>query len=153
MRHWLVKSEPAAFSIDDLRRARRTAWDGVRNRQARNFLREMAVGDLLLVYHSNGDPSGVAGVARVCRPAHPDPTAFDPKDPHFDPRSDPRDPAWVAVGVEFVERFPRLVPLDELRQAKALQGMLLLSGKAPRLSVQPVERRHFEAVCRMGRAA
>ncbi|HEX2066181.1 MAG TPA: EVE domain-containing protein [Candidatus Thermoplasmatota archaeon] len=152
MRHWLMKSEPASFSIDDLARVKRTGWDGVRNYQARNAMREMAVGDLALFYHSNADPPGVAGVARVCREAHPDPTAFDRRDPHFDPRSNPACPTWSMVEVEFVERFPHFVSLEELKGAKALAGMLLTSGKATRLSVQPVERRHFDAICKMGRA-
>ncbi|MFO1534531.1 MAG: EVE domain-containing protein [Thermoplasmatota archaeon] len=152
MRHWLMKSEPASFSIADLKKAKRTHWDGVRNYQARNAMQEMAVGDLVLFYHSNGDPPGVAGVAKVCRTAYPDPTAFDCRDPHFDPKSNPEKPTWFMVDVEFVERFPTFVTLDGLKEAKALQGMLLTSGKAMRLSVQPVEKRHFDAIRKMGRA-
>jgi predicted RNA-binding protein with PUA-like domain len=145
-----MKSEPESFSIADLKKAKRTHWDGVRNYQARNSMREMEVGDLVLFYHSNADPPGAAGVARVCRTAYPDPTAFDRKDPHYDPKSNPEKPTWFMVDVEFVERFPRFVALDELKEAKALRGMLLTSGKAARLSVQPVDKRHFDAVCRLG---
>jgi predicted RNA-binding protein with PUA-like domain len=147
-----MKSEPDSFSIDDLKRARKTSWDGVRNYQARNSMQEMEVGDLVLFYHSNADPPGVAGVAKVCRTAYPDPTAFDRKDPHHDPKSNPEKPTWFLVDVEFVERFPTFVPLDDLKEAKALRGMLLTSGKAMRLSVQPVDKRHFEAVRKMGHA-
>lgn len=147
-----MKSEPESFSIDDLKKAKRTQWDGVRNYQARNSMQEMKVGDLVLFYHSNADPPGVAGVARVCRTAYPDHTAFDRKDHHYDPKSNPERPSWFMVDVEFVERFPTFVPLDALKEAKALRGMLLTSGKAMRLSVQPVEKRHFDAVCKMGRA-
>ena len=148
--HWLMKSEPETFSINDLKRVKRTAWDGVRNYVARNHMRAMAVGDLVLFYHSNAEPPGVAGVAKVVRTAYPDPTAFDPKDHHFDPKSNPENPTWDLVDVAFVSRFKRFVPLDDLKSAKALSGMLLTSGKASRLSVQPVDKRHFDAIVRMG---
>lgn len=148
-----MKSEPESFSIGDLKKAKRTHWDGVRNYQARNSMQKMAVGDLVLFYHSNADPPGVAGVAKVCRAAYPDSTAFDRKDPHFDPKSNPEKPSWFMVDVEFVEKFPTFVTLDELKEAKALQGMLLTSGKAMRLSVQPVEKKHFDAIRKMGRVS
>ncbi|MEA3202548.1 MAG: hypothetical protein QOI63_214 [Thermoplasmata archaeon] len=145
-----MKSEPGSFSIDDLKRAKRTAWDGVRNYQARNSMQQMEVGDLVLFYHSNAEPPGTAGVAKVCRTAYPDPTAFDRRDPRHDPKSNPEKPSWYVVDVQFVEKFPRLVSLDEMKEAKALRGMLLTSGKAMRLSVQPVDKKHFEAVRKMG---
>jgi predicted RNA-binding protein with PUA-like domain len=147
-----MKSEPGSFSIDDLRKAKRTSWDGVRNYQARNSMQQMEVGDLVLFYHSNADPPGAAGVAKVCRTAYPDPTAFDRKNHHYDPKSNPERPSWFMVDVQFVEKFPTFVPLDAMKEAKALQGMLLTSGKAMRLSVQPVDKRHFDAVRKMGHA-
>ncbi|MEA3143391.1 MAG: hypothetical protein QOG31_715 [Thermoplasmata archaeon] len=147
-----MKSEPGSFSIDDLRKAKRTSWDGVRNYQARNSMQQMEVGDLVLFYHSNADPPGAAGVAKVCRTAYPDPTAFDRKDHHYDPKSNPEKPSWFMVDVQFVEKFPTFVTLDAMKEAKALQGMLLTSGKAMRLSVQPVDKRHFDAVRKMGHA-
>jgi predicted RNA-binding protein with PUA-like domain len=106
----------------------------------------------VLFYHSNADPPGAAGVAKVCRTAYPDPTAFDRKDHHYDPKSNPEKPSWFMVDVQFVERFPTFVSLDAMKEAKALRGMLLTSGKAMRLSVQPVDKRHFEAVRKMGHA-
>ena len=152
-RHWLLKSEPAVFSYDDLLAAphRTTSWDGVRNYQARNFMRDdMRVGDLVLFYHSNGDPAGVAGIAEVARAAYPDATALDPAHPHHDPRSRPDAPAWVAVDVRAVERFPTLVPLAALRAEPALAGMELLR-RGSRLSVQPVTRAEFAAVRALSR--
>jgi predicted RNA-binding protein with PUA-like domain len=150
-RYWLVKSEPGAYSIDDLERDGETSWDGVRNYQARNLMRdEMAVGDLVLFHHSSADPPGVAGVARVCREAYPDDTAFDETSRYHDPKSDPDDPRWFMVDVEFVERFASVVPLAEMKETKALEGMpLLLRGM--RLSVMPIEKAHFDLVRKMGR--
>ena len=153
-RHWLVKSEPESFSFDDLLAApyRTTCWDGVRNHQARNFMRDgMRVGDLVLFYHSNADPTGVAGIAEVAREAYPDHTAFDPADPHHDPRSRPESPTWLMVDIRAVERFAALVPLDELRATPALSGMELLR-RGSRLSVHPVSAEHFALVRAMGGA-
>jgi predicted RNA-binding protein with PUA-like domain len=148
---WLVKTEPEVYSIDHLAREGRTGWDGVRNHQARNFMRDsMKVGDLVLVYHSNADPPGVAGLARVCGEARPDPTAFDPRDPHFDPRSRRDRPTWMMVELEFVERFPSLLPLESLRAEPRLAGMPLLA-RGQRLSVQPVTKPHFELVLALAR--
>jgi predicted RNA-binding protein with PUA-like domain len=148
---WLAKTEADAYSIADLERDGTACWDGVRNYQARNFLRAMRRGDQVLVYHSNGDPSGAAGVAKVAKGAYPDPTQFDRRDDHFDPESSPEEPRWSAVDLAFAERFPRVVPLAELRQAPALEGMLLLSGKALRLSVQPLEPGHLRAIRALAR--
>ena len=148
--HWLMKSEPTSYSIEDLRRDKRTAWTGVRNYLARNHMRSMAKGDRVIFYHSNGDPSGAAGVAKVVRTAYPDPTAFDPKDDHFDPKSNPDEPRWEMVDVAFVQSFSHFVTLEELRAAKSLTGLLLTSGKASQLSVQPVDKRHFDAIVKMG---
>ena len=117
--HWLIKSEPDVFSIHDLARAkaRRTSWEGVRNYQARNFLRAMRRGDRCLFYHSNADPPGVAGVVEVVREAHPDPTAWDPRSPYHDPKASPDNPVWSLVDVQLLEVFPREVPLEVSRDA------------------------------------
>lgn len=152
MKLWLMKSEPDVFSIDDLARDRRTTWEGVRNYQARNFMRdEMKVGDLVLYYHSNADPPGVAGVARVACEAYPDPTQFDPKSDYYDAGSKKDDPRWLMVDLEFVEKLPELVSLDRLKGEPALEGMLVIR-KGQRLSVQPVEKKHFARVLAMGGA-
>ncbi len=150
--YWLVKSEPNAFSFDDLVASpqKTTCWDGVRNYQARNFMRDgMKAGDLVLFYHSSADPTAVVGVVRVVREAYPDPTAFDRRDPHFDPRSKPDAPTWVMVDVQAVERFTRPVPLAALRGVKGLEKMALLQ-RGSRLSVQPVTAREFEIVRKLG---
>lgn len=139
-KYWLMKSEPSTFSIDDLRQSpdRTTSWDGVRNYQARNFMRSMAVGDQVLFYHSNADPPAVVGIAEIVRPAYPDPTQFDKKDTHYDPESKPGRPKWDMVDIKYVRKFRRALPLDALRKEAKLQGMVLLK-KGSRLSVQPVK--------------
>lgn len=149
MRYWLMKSEPDAYSIDHLAKDRRAPWTGVRNFQARNNMRAMSLGDLVLFYHSSADPTGVAGVARVASESYPDPTAFDKRSESFDPKSDRAKPTWFLVDVEFVEKLPRLVALEEMKAAKALSGMMVT--QRGRLSVQPVEKKHFDAVLKMGR--
>lgn len=149
--YWLMKSEPEVYSIDGLARDRRTGWEGVRNYQARNFMRDsMRVGDLVLFYHSNAEPSGIAGVAKVCGPAVPDPTAFDAESPYFDPRSDRGEPTWLMAQLEFVERFPSVLPLETIRAEPRLEGMALLA-RGQRLSVQPVSKTHFELAVKLGR--
>jgi predicted RNA-binding protein with PUA-like domain len=139
-----MKSEPDVFSIDDLKKKHQAPWDGVRNFQARNHMREMKVGDLVLFYHSSTQPPGVAGVARICREAHPDPTAWDKKSEYFDPRSTREKPVWDLVDVEFVEKLPRLVSLDEIKADPALGGMEVT--RKPRLSVQPVAPEDFQRI-------
>ena len=147
--HWLVKTEPDVYSIDDLRRDRVTGWDGVRNYQARNFMRDdMKRGDLVLIYHSNAKPPGVAGVGEVAKEGYPDPTAFDADDPHFDPKSDPDDPRWIQVDIRYKRSFKRLIPLDELRQTSGLAEMPLLQ-RGQRLSVQPVTRAQFNLIVKI----
>jgi predicted RNA-binding protein with PUA-like domain len=146
-----MKSEPEVFSIQALQRDRKTHWEGVRNYQARNHLRAMQVGDLVLFYHSNADPPGVAGVARVCREAYPDSSQFDPKSDYYDSASKPEDPRWSLVDVEFVEELPLLVPLDTLKEDESLEGMLVRK-RGMRLSVQPVEREHFARVLKLGKS-
>ena len=150
---WLMKTEPSVYSIDDLARDGRTPWDGVRNYQARNFMRDsMGEGDRVLIYHSNTNPPGVAGLARVCSRPYPDPTAQDPDDPHFDPRSTPDKPIWFLVDVCFEEKFPRLVALSEMRADPALDGMALLK-KGQRLSIMPVLPAHFARIVALARTA
>lgn len=149
-RYWLMKSEPGSYSIDDLRRDGRTTWEGVRNYQARNFMRdEMRVGDGVLFYHSNASPPGVAGIARVAREGHPDPTARDPDSRYFDEKASDDDPRWYMVEIEFVERFDELVPLQSLSDVPGLEEMLL--NRKSRLSVQPVTDDEFRIVRAIGR--
>lgn len=151
-RYWLMKSEPDVFSIDDLVRDGSTSWEGVRNYQARNMMRdEMQLGDLVLYYHSNAEPSGVAGVAKISRLAYPDPTQFDRKSEYFDEGSKKDDPRWLMVDVAIVEKLPRVVPLAELKDDPALDGMLVIK-KGQRLSVQPVEKAHFARVLELAGA-
>jgi predicted RNA-binding protein with PUA-like domain len=151
MRHWLIKSEADVYSIDDLNRDGRTAWDGVRNYQARNWMRDdMKPGDLVLFYHSNGDPPGVAGLAKVASAPYDDPTQFDPASPYHDPKSTPQAPRWQLVDFAFVERFPAEVPLPLLKADPSLDGMELLR-KGSRLSVQPVTEAHFQRVLALAR--
>ena len=150
-RCWLMKSEPSVYSIDDLRRDGQTSWEGVRNFQARNYMRDdMRVGDRVLFYHSNADPAGVAGLARVARTAYPDPTARDPQSDYFDARASDADARRFMVDLEFGERFPALVSLDTLRHTAGLEKMLVINRS--RLSVQPVTDDEFEIVVGLGRA-
>ena len=147
--YWLLKSEPDVFSINDLKTCGLTCWDGVRNYQARNFLRdEMAIGDGVLFYHSNAHPSGVAGLAEVARSGYPDDTAFDSKDVHFDPKSRPDCPIWYRVDIRFISLFPRFIPIQKLRQSPELQTLVLFRNG--RLSVQPVSRREWDIILQMG---
>lgn len=136
--HWLMKSEPDAFSIDDLERKGQEAWDGVRNYQARNFMRDgMRVGDKVFFYHSNCAEPGIVGIAEVATDAYPDPSQFDPKSDYFDGGSTRDNPRWMLVEVKFVKKFKRTITLDELKQHEALAEMALVR-KGNRLSVMPV---------------
>jgi predicted RNA-binding protein with PUA-like domain len=138
MNYWLMKSEPDTFSIDDLKRKKREAWDGVRNYQARNFMRDdMRVGDGVFFYHSSCPEPGIAGLAEVASDAYPDPSQFDPKSHYFDPGSSRDDPRWMLVDVKFVKKLPHVITLDELKTHKKLADMRLLR-KGNRLSVMPV---------------
>ena len=151
MRHWLMKSEPEVYSIDDLHRDGTAGWDSIRNYKARNYLRdEMQVGDQVLFYHSNAKPPGVAGVAEVVKAGHPDPVQFDPNSDYFDPKATVEKPVWYQVTVRFVERLATFVPLDALKAEPALSGMMV-TRRGARLSVQPVSPEHFARVLRMGR--
>ena len=144
---WLVKSEPDSYSIDDLERDGRTHWDGVRNFKARNNMRAMKVGDEVLFYHSNAKPPGVAGLARVCREAYPDPAQFERKSKYYDAKSDREDPRWSMVDVEFVAKAPEVVGLPDIKAEKALAEMELV--RYGRLSVQSVTKAEFERVKKM----
>lgn len=149
MKHWLMKSEPDVFSIDDLAQKKETTWDGVRNYQARNFMmNDMKVGDRVLFYHSNTEPPGVAGVAVVSHEAVPDPSALDKKSEYFEPKASKEKPIWFCVKVKFDKKFPRVIPLDELRRQRVLAQMPLLK-KGQRLSIQPVSKEEFDFICKL----
>ena len=151
-RYWLIKSEPTAYSIDDLKRDKSTLWEGVRNYQARNsMMKEMKVGDEALFYHSSAEPPGAVGIAEVSGPAEPDPTQFNASDSHYDPKATPASPIWYCVRVKFKQKFGRQVLLAELRERKELQNMVLLR-KGSRLSVQPVTEKEFKLVSKLGSA-
>jgi predicted RNA-binding protein with PUA-like domain len=147
-----MKSEADVYSIDDLERDGHTMWDGVRNYQARNNMKEMREGDLVLYYHSRQSPSAVTGVAKVVRVAYPDPTQFDPRNKYFDAKSDPDDPRWWLVDIEFVRKLDRQVGLPEIKASADLSDMVLVRNS--RLSVQPVLEKEFAKVLAMaGEAA
>jgi predicted RNA-binding protein with PUA-like domain len=154
MNYWLMKSEPSVFGIEDLYKSpkRRSAWDGVRNYQVRNMMRdEMKVDDLAFFYHSSCDEPGIYGVMRIAKAAYPDATAFDPSNDHFDPKSKPDNPTWLMVDVEFVERFDRPVTLDQLRaNADSLDDLLILK-RGNRLSITPISSAQWRAINRMSR--
>ncbi len=149
MNYWLMKSEPSTFGIDDLARVRNrtTGWDGVRNYQARNFMRAMRKGDLAFFYHSSCEVPGIVGIMSVAREAYPDPTAFDPQDHHFDDKSDPDNPRWFMVDVKLVTKFDRVVSLEELRSHASgkLKSMLILK-RGNRLSITPVTKTEWEFI-------
>jgi predicted RNA-binding protein with PUA-like domain len=154
VQHWLIKSEPTTFSIDDLASSpkKTTSWTGVRNYQARNFLRAMKKGDALVFYHSSCDPPGAVGLAEVAREAYGDLTALDSEDHGFDPKATEEDPIWSTVDVKHRETFPRVVSLDDLRADEALAGLGLLR-KGNRLSVMPVTAAEFDRIRALGRRA
>ena len=148
MKYWLMKTEPNVYSISDLAADTKqtTCWDGVRNYQARNFMRdEMTLGDQVLVYHSNAKPPGVAGVAEIVRESYPDHTSWDADDKHYDPKSTEEAPRWFMVDIQLVREFTDVIPLPDLREIKALENMELLR-KGSRLSVQPVSKKEFNAI-------
>jgi predicted RNA-binding protein with PUA-like domain len=146
-----MKSEPNVYSIDHLKRDGTESWDGVRNYQARNFMREMAVGDLAIFYHSSANPPGAAGVCEIAREAYPDDSQFDEKSEYYDPKSKKEDPRWSRVDVSFVEKFAELVPLQALKDDPKLEGMRV-TQKGSRLSVQPVDKAHFQRVLKIAAA-
>jgi len=146
MEYWLMKSEPNCYSIDHLQQDSITHWDGVRNYQARNMMRDqMQTGDLVFFYHSNAKPTGIAGIAKVVKNGYPDHTAWDPNSEHPDPKSTPDDPRWFMVDVQFKQKFKNITTLKELKNYACLQDMLLLK-KGNRLSVMPVEPAHWDFI-------
>jgi predicted RNA-binding protein with PUA-like domain len=146
-----MKCEPAAYTIDDLKRDGVTSWEGVRNYQARNFLRdEMQVGDGVLFYASNADPSGVTGLAEIARAGYPDQFSWKKGHKYYDPKSTKDTPIWYMVDLRFVERFPSIVPLDTLKQTRGLEKMMVIR-KGSRLSVQPVTKSEYDIVVGLGR--
>ncbi len=150
-KYWLFKSEPSVYSIDDLRKEKVAYWDGVRNYQARNFLRdEIKPGDLVLFYHSNAKPTGVAGIAKVVKAGYPDFTAFDPNSDHFDPKSKEESPTWFMVDVKFVEKFNMPVTLEKIKSNPRLSSMKLVQ-RGNRLSVMPVTKEEFDEIVRMSK--
>lgn len=150
MNYWLMKSEPNAYSLQDLKRDKTEHWDGVRNYQARNFMRDnMKIGDMCLFYHSNFSPPHVAGVMTVCKESYPDFTAWDIDDEcHFDSRSTPEKPLWFMVDVEFKEEFKNAVSLGDMKQNEALKNMVTLR-KGNRLSITPLSSHEFHEICKM----
>ncbi|ACJ17962.1 EVE domain-containing protein [Coxiella burnetii] len=151
MNYWLLKSEPTSYSIDDLFREKNkiTRWDGVRNYQARNFMRDgMKKGDLAFFYHSNCEKPGIVGVVEVVRESYPDLTALDPKDHHYDPKSTPDNPRWLMVDIKFRKKFPQVISLQELRQNPKLKDLLILR-KGNRLSITPVSKAHWDAIMKL----
>jgi predicted RNA-binding protein with PUA-like domain len=152
MRYWLMKTEPDEFSIDTLARVGREPWSGVRNYQARNYMKEMQVGDGVLFYHSSTAVPGIAGLAEVASTAYPDPTQFQKKSDYYDPASRPEEPRWWLVDVAFKRKLSRLIPLDELRaNAERLDDMLLLR-RGSRLSVQPVTAAQWKTILTLEKA-
>jgi predicted RNA-binding protein with PUA-like domain len=149
--HWLIKSEPDVFSIEDLEKVKQEPWTGVRNYQARNFMwREMQPGELAIFYHSNAKPSGAAGVAKVASEPYPDPTQFDPKSEYFDPKATEDKPRWWLVDFQHVATFKEMIPLEAMKADEALAEMMVCQ-KGTRLSINPVEKRHFNRVLKIAK--
>ena len=151
-RYWLMKSEPTSFSFEDLVKSKNSTnhWDGVRNYQARNYMREMQAGDRVLFYHSNCDQPGVVGLAEVVREAYPDHTQFDRGNIHYDPKATSERPIWDMVNLRAIKPLRKPLSLDILRQTKGLEKMVLLR-RGSRLSVQPVSPKEWEIIVKMGR--
>ena len=149
MAYWLMKSEPDSYGIDDLERDRREPWDGIRNYQARNMMRDdMQVGDEVFFYHSNCKEPGVVGIMKIASEAYPDPFQFDPDSKYYDPKSDPDDPRWLLVDVEYVRTLKRTITLREIKENPALDGMIL-TRKGNRLSIMPVDAEHWDEILGM----
>ena len=151
MTHWLFKSEPTCFSIDDLKNfpKKTTFWDGVRNYQARNMLRDdVKIGDLVFFYHSNCTPPGIAGIMEIVSKGYPDHTAQDPQSDHFDPASTEENPRWFMVDVKFIKKFKKIITLDQLKTSPTLQHMQILR-KGNRLSITPVTAKEWQAILEM----
>ncbi len=146
MNYWLMKSEPDVFSIDDLKKKKKSGWDGVRNYQARNYMRDdMKIGDVVLFYHSSCEIPGVAGLAKVSKTSHPDPSQFDPKSEYYDEKATKDAPRWYMVEVEFVEKFDEVVTLSTLKSTKGLESMPVVQ-KGSRLSINPVTEKEYKII-------
>ena len=151
MNYWLIKSEAECYSIDDLKTAKKTPWTGVRNYQARNFMRnEMKIGDLCLFYHSSSEPTGVAGIAKVISVPHADLSALDKKDEHFDTKATKDNPIWFCVDIGFVEKFKNFVTLQRIKIDPKLSG-IVVAQRGSRLSIQPVSEKHFKYIAELGK--
>lgn len=150
--YWLMKSEPDVFSLQDLKKVKAEPWNGVRNYQARNYMRDnMKMGDRVLFYHSNCQVPGVAGIAEIARESYPDNTCWESESEYYDPKSSRAKPRWFMVDLSFIEEFSEIVSLSFLKQQKDLQQMRLLQ-KGSRLSVMPVQKKEFERILALGRA-
>ncbi len=151
MKYWLIKSEEGCYSIDDFKKDKKVSWEEIRNYQARNYMvRDMSVGDLAFFYHSMGNPTGVAGIAKVSSKPHPDLSQFDKKSEYFDPKSKIENPTWQCVDFSFVEKFPRIVSLEEIKKDKNLSG-IVVAAKGSRLSIQPVSEKHFKRIVELSK--
>jgi predicted RNA-binding protein with PUA-like domain len=151
MNHWLIKSEPDVFSIDDLARVGREPWSGVRNYQARNYMwKDMKPGDLALFYHSNAKPPGIAGIAKVVGSPYPDPTQFDPQSEYHDPKATPEKPRWFLVDFEFVGKFQEILTLEAIK-ADSLLSEMMICQRGTRLSITPVDPLHYKRACKLAR--
>jgi len=148
-KYWLIKSEPDCYSIDDFKKDKKAAWSGVRNYQARNFMKEMEKGDLALFYHSSVNPAAAVGVAKVVTEAYPDITALDKKDDHYDPKATKDNPIWYQVDFGFIEKFKNPVLLPAIKQNPKLEG-IMVAQQGSRLSVQPVSKQHFDIIKKLG---
>ena len=149
MQYWLMKSEPDVYGLDDLKKEKTDHWDGIRNYQARNFMRDqMSKGDLAFFYHSNCEEPGIVGIMAIHKPAYPDFTAFDPKEKYYDPKSDPAKPRWYMVEVKYMRKLKRPIPLSELKTHKALQDMRLLQ-KGNRLSILPIKKKEWDYILKL----
>ncbi len=151
VKYWLVKSESSCYSIDDLQKEGTTFWDGVRNYQARNFMRDdMSKKDKVLFYHSNSDPNAVVGYCEIIKEAYPDFTAFDPEEKHYDPKSNKDNPTWMMIDVSFKKKFKNAVTLHAIKENEVLQDMRLVQ-RGNRLSVMPVTKEEFNEIVRMSK--
>lgn len=150
-KYWLIKSEPDVYSIDDLQKDKKTFWDGVRNYQARNFMRdEMKKGDQVIFYHSNTEPPAAVGICEVVKEGYPDFTAFDPDDKHYDPKSKEDNPTWIMVDVKFIKKFNNPVSISEIKENPKLKNMKLVQ-RGNRLSVMPLTKTEFDEIVIMGK--
>ena len=150
MAYWLLKSEPSVFSIDDLQKRRTSLWDGVRNYQARNFMRDMKAGDQALFYHSSCPEPGIVGVMSIAKPAYPDPTQFNPESPYYDPKSPQDKPRWDGIDVSFSEKFSSVLSLTELKAVESLSRLALVQ-KGSRLSVMPVNATEWKTILKLAK--